>query len=117
MQAGQMRQRVRFETKVTVLDPDYGTQNNSWQVFATVWAEVKEILPSKAEIQSQGIRIENRPATVRIRYLLGINSDMRMMWIGRNDKEYRVVAGPAEIGNRRYMELMVEAYSTNGNAP
>ena len=117
MQSGSMRSRVRLEQKLVTQDPDYGTQTSTWATFATVWAEVLEILPSRAEKQNQNIRIENRPATVRIRYLPGVNSDMRVIHIDRENREMRIVSGPAEMGHRRFMELMCESYSTNGNAP
>lgn len=116
MQAGQLNQRIRIESKQVAIDPDYGTQVITWAAFATVSAEVREVLPGKAESQANGLRILNRPARVRVRYQAGITSDMRIVLLDRSDRVLQIVSGPAELGRKQWMEMLCEEYSTAGTA-
>ena len=116
MQIGKLDCRIRIESKQTVDDPLYGPQAGAWAPFATVWANVEEVLPSRAETQAQGIRIEERPARVRIRYMLGITSDMRVIRLDRDNRIMKIVSGPAEMGRREGIELMCTEYTTQGEA-
>ena len=72
--ASKLDTRVRIERKTVTLDPAYGTQEASWSVFANVWGEVRDVLPSRAERLAETITIANRPARVRVRYLPGLAS-------------------------------------------
>lgn len=114
MRAGALDRRIRIESKTVVQDPDYGTETITWATFATVWANVQDVLPSKSEGQSSGILIAERPARVRIRYLAGITSDMRVVELDRDNRVMKIIAGPAELGRREGIELMVAEYSTQG---
>jgi len=116
MDIGKLDRRIRIEAKTVTQDPDYGTETIAWTTFATVWANVQEVLPSKSENQTDGIRIAERPARVRIRYLAGINSAMRVVWLDRDNRLMKIVAGPAELGRREGIEIMCAAYSTEGEA-
>ena len=46
--ASSLDTRIRIERKLVTRDPQYGTEQVTWGQFACVWAEVKDILPSKA---------------------------------------------------------------------
>jgi head-tail adaptor len=116
MKAGTLDRRIRIEAKTVTQDPDYGTETIAWATFATVWANVQEVLPSKSESQAEGIRIAERPARVRMRYLAGITSDMRVVWLDRDNRVLKIIAGPAELGRREGIELMCAEYSTAGEA-
>ena len=74
--ASKLDTRIRIECKVVTHDPQYGTEQVTWTEFACVWAEVKDILPSKAERLADSIQIGRRPARIRIRYLAG----QRIYW-------------------------------------
>lgn len=116
MDIGSLDRRIRIEYKVSTQDADYGTEVITWTTFATVWANVQEVLPSRAETQAQGIRIENKPARVRTRWMTGITSDMRVIYLDRDDRQMRIVAGPVEMGHREGLEFMVENFTTSGDA-
>ena len=109
--------RIRLEAKSTVIDADYGTQTITWTPFATVRAQVQDVLPSRAESQAEGIRIAERPARIRFRYIAGVTSDMRVILVDRADRVMQIIAGPAEMGRREGIELVAENYSTSGAAP
>lgn len=113
---GTLSQRIRFEQQGTSNDPTYGPQPGSWTTVATVWANVQDVLPSRAEAVGQGIRIETRPARIRMRYRSGITSAMRVVLIDRGNRVMKIVAGPAEIGRKEGIEIMAEEYTTSGDA-
>ncbi len=112
--ASKLRARIRIERKSVTSDANYGTEQITWIEVATVWAEVQDVLPSRAERLADSIIIGNRPARIRMRYLAGITADMRVI-IG--DRVLHIVSGPAEIGRREAIELIVEQYSSEGAAP
>lgn len=112
--ASKLDTRIRIERKSVTSDPLYGTEAVTWVEFATVWAEVEDVLPSRAERLADSIVIANRPARIRMRYLAGTTPDMRVI-IG--DRTLHIVSGPAEIGRRVGTELIVEQHSSEGAAP
>ena len=112
--ASKLSIRIRIERKLVSRDPQYGTEEVRWAEFACVWAEVKDILPSRAERMAEKIQIARRPARIRIRYLAGITPDMRVIIAGRI---HQIIAGPSMLGRREAIELMVEEHSSEGAAP
>jgi SPP1 family predicted phage head-tail adaptor len=114
VKAGTLDRRIRFERRIVTQDPVYGTSKATWEPVITVWAQVRDILPSRAESVDESISLARHPAQVRIRYRTGITSDMRVIY---GERTMQIVAGPAELGRREALELMVEEMSTQGEAP
>ena len=114
MAAGKYDRRITIETRTVTQDPIYGANQTAWATLATVWAEVRDILPSRAENMDEGLSMARKPARVRMRYRDDITADMRIDYGGR---KMRIVSGPAELGRRREIELLVEELSTEGDAP
>jgi len=112
---GKLDHRLRIEQKSVSQESAFGSQAVSRTTFATVWGEVQDVLPSRAEQQGDGVRIQNRPSRVRIRYLSGLTSDMRVIDTSRSNREMRIVSGPVEMGRQEGMEFMAETYTTQGN--
>jgi SPP1 family predicted phage head-tail adaptor len=112
--ASRLDTRIRIERKSITSDPLYGTETVAWVEFATVWAEVQDVLPSRTERLADSIVIANRPARIRMRHFAGITPDMRVI-IG--NRTLQIVSGPAELGRREGIELIVEQHSTEGVAP
>ncbi len=112
--ASKLDTRIRIERKVVTRDPQYGTEQVNWTEFACVWAEVKDILPSKAERLADSIQIGRRPARIRIRYLAGLAADMRVII---ETRVHQIISGPAILGRRDAIEFMVEELSSEGAAP
>jgi head-tail adaptor len=90
-------------------------------------------MPSKSESTQQGLRMAAQPSRVRIRYMDGITSDMRVVvhdataimvydWdayfnrpalSGYADSVMEITAGPTEIfGRRKWLEFMVMEYTS-----
>lgn len=112
--ASKLDTRIRIERKAVTRDAQYGTEVVTWAPFACVWAEVKDILPSRAERQADSIQIGRRPARIRIRYLAGLAADMRVII---ETRIHQIISGPATLGRREAMEIMVEELSSEGAAP
>lgn len=112
--ASKLDRRIQIERKVVDRDPQYGTEAVTWTEFACVWAEVKDILPSRAERLADSIQIGRRPAHIRIRYLAGLSANMRIII---DNRTHQIISGPATLGRREAMEIMVEELSSEGAAP
>lgn len=111
LQAGKFDRTVRIERPVP--DPSLdGAGSGTWELVATVSAEVKDALPSRSERLAGGFNVAARPARLRIRYRAGITPDMRFVM---GDRVMQIVAGPAELGRRDALEFMVEDYRPAGN--
>ncbi len=110
--ASRLNRRVRIERPVTD-DAFDGAGSGSWLPVATVWAEVEDMLPSRGERLADGINIALRPARVRMRWRPDVTSAMRLI---HGDRVMQIVGGPAELGRREAIELLVEDYSSAGNA-
>lgn len=112
IKAGKLDRRITIRQRTKTQDPKRGTYSYAWSDLATVWAEVQEMLPSRAERIAEGINIARRPIRVRTRYRDDITSDMRVQYQGA---EYRIVGGPAELGRREGTEMVCELLSTEGD--
>lgn len=112
MQAGDFDCRVTFQRQ-QVLDGEYGPQpTNTWEdVYTRVPAQVRDLLPSKAETVEGGLRMVDRPARLRMRYITGITSDMRVIVHRRADEVFQLSTQPAEIGRQKDIEILIKAYS------
>lgn len=103
--------RVRLEEKVTTQDATYGNPVVTWALVASVWAEMREVLPSRSEAVKHNLESARNQVRVRIRYRAGVDSAMRIVWDG---VVFNIVGGPAELGRREYLELVCERHSTEG---
>lgn len=107
-----------FDTLATVERPVADTSldgagSGSWSVVDEVWLGIRDMLPSRSEKLSSGINIETRPARIRMRWREDITADMRFVIEGRG--ALMIIAGPAMLGRRQWMEFMVEEYRPAGN--
>lgn len=119
MHAGQLDRRITIQKPGTIDDPEYGPQPGGWEdVYSRIPAQVQDDLPSNGESVQGGIRMSDRPARVRTRYLKRITSDMRVIVHskdsanGEGDVVYQISGGPAEIGRREWTEFTIRNYSS-----
>lgn len=108
-----LNQRITILKKAAGQDSGYGTEQVAWVPLGDAWADVQDMLPSRAERIAEGITLSARPCRVRLRYRTDIASDMRLLIDGRT---FQIVAGPATLGFREGIELLAEEVSTLGNA-
>ena len=97
-------------------DSGTGAWTYAWDdiVNPTEWAEVQDILPSRAEDVADNINIQRRPCRVRTLYRDDITSEMRVLVEGRT---LQIIAGPAELGRRDGLEMICEELTTQGEKP
>lgn len=113
MTPGAMDRRITIQRPATVVEPVYGPLESGWQnVVERLPAQVWDSLPSQSESVQGGLRMADRPARVRIRYMRGLTSDMRIIVHNEVDEVFEISGGPAEIGRREWTELTIRAYST-----
>jgi SPP1 family predicted phage head-tail adaptor len=112
--AGKLDKRVTILARVVTKDPTYGTDVVTWEPAATVWAEVQDVLPSRAERVTAEIAIAERPARMRMRWRDDVTQANR---VGIGGRTMKIVAGPAMIGRRQWLEIMIEEISTEGQQP
>lgn len=112
MEAGKLDRQVSIEYKVVTQDPDYGTEVVTWTLLAKVWAEVVDMLPSRAEAVRQELATARNQTRIRFRYRSDVTSAMRIIVHGDTDRVLQIVGGPAEIGRKRGTEILCEAYSS-----
>jgi len=113
MNARDFNQKIRIERKTSARDPIYNTPvPEGWELFAEVSAQVQDVPPSRSEAVKNGLRLATDSARVRIRYLAGVTSDMRIVEKSHRKRTLQIVGGPAAIVGMRYLEMMVEGYSS-----
>ena len=93
--------------------PPYGLQPGPWEVVvARLPAQRQDDLPSNTEANTNGLRTSDSPARLRIRYMRGLTSDMRVTMHDEVDRLYQISSTPAEIGRREWLEFTIREYST-----
>lgn len=122
MNAGKYDTQVIFEMKQTTQDPRFGTQVVTWVPVSTEgsppipvkdWSEFKPVLPSRSEAVRQGLSVARDQIKLCIRWRAGITSAMRVRHVESN-LVYEIVGGPAEVGRRQELEMMLEKFTTTG---
>ncbi|MRV72567.1 head-tail adaptor protein [Duganella sp. FT92W] len=104
---------VTIERRTGATDPDYNTQLDAWETVAgNVWANVQDVLPSRAEQTSNRVRVATKQTRLRIQSDIAVSPDMRVKLHGRGDIVMQIVAGPALMDDRMHNEFMLEGYST-----
>lgn len=120
MKAGDLDRRIRIERPVanTALGK---AGKGTWETvpgWASVPANVQDVLPSKGEQVAEGVTIANHPARVRIRPMAGIAPSMRFVIKAKYrwevERTVEIVAGPAVLDSGG-MEFMVQTWSPSGN--
>lgn len=110
LRAGDLKDLVRIERPVA--DESFtGAGSGSWALVDEVWAEVRDLLPSRGERLADGINLATRPARVRMRYRDDITSAMRIVF---GSRVMQIVTQPARLMAGDGIEFMVLDFSTAG---
>lgn len=107
-------EQVSIERLAITKDPRYGTQIQTWApLHDHFWANVQDVLPSRAEATGNGLAIGTRRARLRIRDAAGTDMNMRVVLHSRGSAVMQIVAGPARLEGTDYDEFMLESYSSD----
>jgi SPP1 family predicted phage head-tail adaptor len=123
MRAGSHNRQITIERPVSSPDATYGTPVVTWAPLAVLpgspvvaekfWAEVQDVMPSRAESVTQGLAVARNQTRIRMRWRDDVTSAMRIIVHGDSDVVYQIIAGPAEIeGRKERIEVMCEKYSS-----
>ena len=111
LRASDLTSRIRIEQPGADQSFD-GAGSGSWILVAEVWANVRDMLPSRGERLADGVNVAARPSRVRIRFRDDVTSEMRFVL---GERIMQIVSGPAELGWREGLEFVVEEYRPAGN--
>jgi head-tail adaptor len=101
---GKLDRRVRIEQPVITRDPAYGSEQITWSLVATVWAQVRE--NTQAERTADNLRVATRATTVTVRYRPGVVPTMRLV----QDTRVLQIVGVLERGRRQWLDIQCEDF-------
>jgi len=104
MRAGRLNKLVTIQQVIETRDSKGGVVE-SWGSFAEVWASI-EPLVGREYFESKQINAE-LTAKIRIRYLEGVHSKMRILY---DDRVFEIVSPPIDVreGNRELVLMCME---------
>lgn len=111
MDIGKLDKRCRIETPSVSQDAVYGSPVTTWATFAVVWCNVQDVLPSRDESLRNTTIATTTRTRLRMRYRGDIDTSMRIVMLRPTETVYEIIGGPAEIGRRDGIELMIEKSS------
>lgn len=112
MQAGLLRHICLIERKSVTKDPIFGTEVVNWVAVATTRCSADDVAPSRSETVKNGLASGTNQTKVGMRWRTDVDSSMRLTINRPAPTVYQIIAGPAEIGNRKGLEFMCERYTS-----
>lgn len=114
--------QITVEYQAKTQDATYGTDIVSWQPLSVLpgspevaerfWAEATDMAPSRSEAVRQGLATARNQTRIRMRWRDDIDSSMRVIVHRDSDVIYQIVGGPAMIGRKDTLEMVLERYSS-----
>ena len=104
----------RIERHVVGQDPVWGTPLDTWEPISpnNLYCDIQDELPSRSEALKNGLSIATSRARLRINYRTDIDSSMRVILFRPGEQVYQIIAGPAVLGVKDELEMMIERYSS-----
>ncbi len=102
MDIGRLNKRITIQSQSASYDAA-GQQVDTWTTFATVWANIRH--KSGTETIKADVLTSTVKASMRIRYLTGVNAGMRVVY---QNTVYRIEAVLPHVEDKRYVDLVVE---------
>lgn len=106
MRAGLLDTKVTVQYRAITRDPDYGSEVVVWTNFATAWCRFEET--GGQELERNNREFTTRSATVTMRFIDGVNADMRLL---EADGSVWQIISVAHRGRRRELRLEVVEYA------
>lgn len=109
MRIGPLDKIVTIKYPVSTPDPVYGTPLITWTTLATVYANVEDVMPSRAESVKLGLSVALNQVRVRFNWRDDVTSAMTITLAAPDSRVLQIIAGPASIGDpKSYSEVMAE---------
>ena len=112
MRFDELNTRCRIECKSITQDPLYGTDIVTWELLGVRWCHLQDVLPSRSESVVDGLAVANNQTRCRMNYCTDIDSSMRVVVNRPTRTEYQIISGPAILGDKFRIELMLEKVSS-----
>lgn len=109
-----LNRRARFERSTLTKDATTGAPVKTWAEVFTCYVQALDTPPSRSEGVRNGLQQARNQTTLRMRYRGDITSDMRVVLLGDTEITMQIVGGPAMIGRKDALEMVLERYSTAG---
>lgn len=104
-------EKVTIEHNIGGVEDAYGTAVENWQpLLLRYWANVQDVLPSRAETTNNGLRQGVQRSRLRMQGAGGATLQMRAVLHSRGDQVMQIIAGPALMNDRVNYEFQLEAY-------
>lgn len=108
----ELEHEVRLERRTSAGGYD-DAGSEEWALVDTIWIGIRDQLPSRSEQTEGGFTTATRRARVRMYWRDDVTPDMRLVL---GSRVMHIVSGPAELGRRGGLEMMVEDYKPAGDA-
>lgn len=106
MRAGLLDRKVTVQSRTVTQDANYGSEVSTWGTFATAWCRFDE--SGGAELERNNREFTARNATVHMRFISGVNADMRL---SEPDGSIWQIISVSNKGRRKELVLDVVEYS------
>lgn len=128
MKAPVLNRLALFERPSGAQEAVYGTMQAGWTPIAYLpgspavaekfRVEIQDEMPSRSERVQAGLSVAANRSRLRMRWRDDVDSTQRVTVYGDTNMVYQIIAGPAEVGGgrKRYIELVLERYTTQGDA-
>lgn len=104
-------EKVTVEQLVGTADAAYGTPVKTWVVVASrYWANVQDMLPSRAESTEGGLRTAKLQSRLRMPGASTFTAEMRVTLHGHGDRVMQIISGPVLLDDRENYEFLLESY-------
>lgn len=114
MNIGPLNTRGRIERQTVTQDQTVGTDVPVWTLVGVRWCGLQDVLPSRAERVRDGVEQSSNQTRIRLRYCTDLDTGMRIIVNRPEPQIFRLIAGPAVLGDKDGVEFMAERLSTDG---
>lgn len=106
MRAGLLDRKVTVQSRTVTQDANYGSEVETWGTFATMWVRFNETGGNEQERNNR--EYTTRRAEVHMRFVTGINADMRLL---EPDGSTWQIINVSNRGRRKELILDVVEYA------
>jgi head-tail adaptor len=105
-------EKVTIEQNIGGVEDAYGTVIENWvPLLSRYWANVQDVLPSRAETTANGLRQGVHRSRLRMQGAARVTLQMRAVLHSRGGLVMQIIAGPAMLDDRVHYEFQLEAYA------
>jgi len=112
MKLDELNTQARIEYKTTSQDSAYGTEVVTWALLGVRWCHLQDVMQGRSESVVNGLEMAKNQTRCRLNYCTDIDSSMRITVNRPSPTTYQIVSGPAILGDKERIEVMLEKVSS-----